>query len=198
MKVHLTIPSAVFISLITAALATGSTLLFLLAFLTVLTVAMCLAGVTWASATMHVSAETSADTVCRGDDVSIQLRVQHKGWIPIAPVLLELGTTTGEGRREIRLKNLPGRVQMLRMSMHASHVGVFSSGIRSCTIEDLLGIFQKKINPADTQCSLTVLPQICNTEPLIMRYPILSARRRHEKNPLETVCSQGRTDGEEI
>ena len=168
MKVHLTIPSAVFISLITAALATGSTLLFLLAFLTVLTVAMCLAGVTWASATMHVSAETSADTVCRGDDVSIQLRVQHKGWIPIAPVLLELGTTTGEGQREIRLKNLPGRVQMLRMSMHASHVGVFSSGIRSCTIEDLLGIFQKKINPADTQCSLTVLPQIFNTEPLIM------------------------------
>ena len=168
MKVHLTIPAAVFLCLMTAALSTGSPLLFLLAFLTVLTVTMCLAGVMWASATMHVSSETSEDTVYRGDDVSILLRVQHRGWIPIAPVLLELGTTTGEGRREIRLKNLPGRAQSLRMSMHASHVGIFSSGIRSCTVEDLLGIFQRKIVPADTQCSLTVLPQIFETEPLIM------------------------------
>ena len=168
MKVHLTIPAAVFLCLMTAALSTGSPLLFLLAFLTVLTVTMCLAGVMWASATMHVSSETSEDTVYRGDDVSILLRVQHRGWIPIAPVLLELGTTTGEGRREIRLKNLPGRAQSLRMSMHASHVGIFSSGIRSCTVEDLLGIFQRKIVPADTQCSLTVLPQIFETEPLTM------------------------------
>ena len=168
MRVHLTIPAALFLSLITAALSTGSPLLFLLAFLTVLTVTMCLAGVVWASATMHVSAETSEGTVCRGDDVTIQLRVQHRGWIPIAPVLLELGTTTGEGRREIRLKNLPGRVQMLRMPMHASHVGVFSSGIRSCTVEDLFGFFQRKMIPEDTQYWLTVLPQTFQTEPLAM------------------------------
>jgi len=168
MKIHLMIPAAVFFSFISAALATGSTLLFLLSFLTLLTVAMCLAGVVWSSATLHVSAETSEDTVCRGNDVSILLRVKHSGWIPIAPVLLELGTTTGEGRREIRLKNLPGRAQTLRMPMHAAHVGVFSSGIRSCTVEDLFGIFQKKIVPANTQCSLTVLPQTFETEPLIM------------------------------
>ena len=77
MKVHLTIPAAVFLCLMTSALSTGSPLLFLLAFLTVLTVTMCLAGVMWASATMHVSSETSEDTVYRGDDVFILLRVQH-------------------------------------------------------------------------------------------------------------------------
>ena len=40
MKAHLTIPSAVFSTLLAAALATGNRLLFLLAILTLLTVAL--------------------------------------------------------------------------------------------------------------------------------------------------------------
>ena len=168
MKVHLTIPSAVFFTLAFAALATGNPLLYLLAVLTLLTVALCLAGVLWASATMQVGAETDQETVHRGDNVSLALRVRHRGWIPIAPVLLELSTLAGDKRREIRLKNLPGRTQTLRMPLYAEHVGVFSSGIRSCTVEDLLGIFQRKINPSDTEYTLTVLPLTFETEPLVM------------------------------
>lgn len=168
MKAHLTIPAAVFFSLMTAALATGSPILFLLASMTALTVLMCLAGVLWASASMRISAEASEETVHRGDNVSLQLRVQHRGWIPIAPVLLELGTLSGECRREVRLKNLPGRVQTLRMPLYAAHVGVFSSGIRSCTVEDLMGIFSRRIIPGDTQYALTVLPLTFKTEPLVM------------------------------
>ena len=168
MRVRLTIPAAVFATLTTAAMATGNRLLFLLAALSVLTVLLCLAGVLWASATMRVSAEASADTVYRGDDVALQLRVRHRGWIPIAPVLLELNTLTGGGKREIRLKNLPGRTQTLKMNLHAAHVGSFTSGIRSCTVEDLLGIFARKTVLKDTEYSLIVLPLTFDTEPLVM------------------------------
>lgn len=168
MRANLTIPSALFLSLLGAAMATGNPLLFLLALLTALTTGLCLAGVLWAAATMRVSAESETETVYRGDDLVLVLRIQHKGWIPIAPVILELSTPMGEGRRIIRLKNQPGRVQMLRMPLHAAHVGVFSSGIHSCTVEDLLGIFRRRIAPDHTECALTVLPLVFETEPLEM------------------------------
>ena len=168
MKAHLTIPSAVFFTLASAAMATGNPLLYMLALLTLLTVLLCLGGVLWASATMRIAAETDQETVHRGEDVSLMLRMRHSGWIPIAPVSLELSTLAGEKRREIRLKNMPGRTQTLRMPLHAAHVGVFSSGIRSCTVEDLMGIFQRKIIPSDTEYTLTVLPLTFETEPLAM------------------------------
>ena len=168
MKLHLTIPAAVFLTLITSAMATGNPLFFLLAVLTALTVAMSFAGVLWASSTVRVSAETSGDTVYRGDDVTLQLSVRHNGWIPIAPVTLKLDTLSGDGHREIRLKNMPGRTQMLKMAMHAAHVGVYSSGVKSCTVEDLMGIFQRTVIPKDTEYALTVLPLTFETEPLEM------------------------------
>ena len=168
MRAHLTIPAAVFFTLASSAYATGNPLLFLLAVLTLLTVILCLAGVLWASATLRITAETDQETVYRGDQVSLLLHVRHRGWIPIAPVSLELSTLAGEKTREIRLKNMPGRVQSLRMPLHAAHVGVYSAGIRSCTVEDLLGIFRRKTSPADTQYTLTVLPLTFETEPLVM------------------------------
>ncbi len=168
MKAHLTIPFTIFATLLASALATGSPMLFLLALLTLLTVALSLAGVLWASATMRISAETSGETIYRGDNIDLMLRIRHRGWIPIAPVILELGTLTGEGCREIRLKNMPGRTQTLRMPLHAAHVGVFSSGIRRCTVEDLLGIFQRTIIPQNTEYELTVLPLTFETDPLVM------------------------------
>ena len=168
MKAHLTIPAAAFSTLLAAALATGNPLLYLLAILSLLTIAFCLAGVLWASSTMQITAETDRDTVYRGDDVSLLLRVRHRGWIPIAPAALELCTLTSEKPRIIRLKNLPGRIQTLRMPLHAAHVGVYKSGIRSCTVGDLLGLFSRKIVPEDTEYTLTVLPLTFETKPLKM------------------------------
>lgn len=168
MRARILIPAALFLTLMTAALATGNPLLLLLAVMTALTVLLCLAGVLWASKSMHLEAEIPEETVHRGDDVNLELRVKHRGWIPIAPVSLELATMTGEGSREIRLKNMPGRMQTLRMPLHASHVGVFSSGIRSCEVEDLLGIFRKKIIPPETEYTLTVLPKTFDTDPLTL------------------------------
>lgn len=168
MKIHLTVPAGIFTTLATAAMATGNRMFFLLAILCALTVLLSLAGVLWAAGTMRVAAETSAETVHRGDDTQLLLRVRHRGWIPIAPVALELNTPAGGPGREIRLRNMPGRTQTLRMNLHAAHVGTFASGIRSCTVEDLLGLFRKTILPADTEYTLTVLPQVFETEPLQM------------------------------
>ena len=56
MKAHLTIPAAAFSTLLAAALATGNPLLYLLAILSLLTIAFCLAGVLWASSTMQITA----------------------------------------------------------------------------------------------------------------------------------------------
>jgi len=54
------------------------------------------------------------------------------------------------------------------MPLHAAHVGVFGSGIRSCTVEDLLGIYQRKIVFPDTLFELVVLPQPFETDPLTL------------------------------
>lgn len=168
MKMHLILPVSLFFSLLTAALATGNALLWLLALMVALTVLLCLASVIWASASLRVSAEISGRGVRRGEDASLLLRVSHRCPIPIAPVILEL-SASGNGKvREIRLKDLPGRIQTLRMPVHAAHVGVYSSGILSCTAEDLLGIFSRRVETPDAVYELTVLPQTFTTEPVRM------------------------------
>ncbi len=168
MRMHPIFPAALFITLLIAALATGNSLLFLLAAMTALTVALCLLSVIWASSTIKISADISSQSVVRGDQTELVLQIRHSGWIPIAPVTLEIPSMKGEGVREIRLKDMPGRIQSLRMPIYAAHVGVYSSGIRCCIIEDLLGIFRRTIRPSDTVYEMTVLPQTFQTDPLHM------------------------------
>lgn len=168
MKTHILYPAALFSALLIAALATGSALLLLFACMIGISVLLCLISVLWASFTMTVSVEYQDLAVRRGSDTSIVLRIRHDGRIPIAPVLLRIPSMIGEKDREIRLKDLPGRTQNLRMPVHAAHVGVYSSGIRSVTVEDLLGIFSRTIHPENAVFELTVLPQTFETEPLTM------------------------------
>lgn len=168
MKIHLTLPVSLFAALMTAALATGSALLFLISALIAVTVLGGLASVIWASATLSVDAEMAEQTVYRGDHTSLTLKVRHNGWIPIAPVLLEISSMSSGKEKEIRLKDLPGRNQILRMPIYAAHVGVYTAGVRSCTVEDLMGFFRKTIRPGKTEYELTVLPQTFQTEPLVM------------------------------
>ena len=124
MKMHLILPVSLFLSLLTAALATGNALLWLLALMVALTVLLCLVSVIWASASLRVSAEISGRGVRRGEDASLLLRVSHRCLIPIAPVILELSASGNGKAREIRQKDLPGRIQTLRMPVRAAHVGV--------------------------------------------------------------------------
>ena len=168
MKLKLTLPLAVFLMLLTVALCTGSQLFLLLAILVLLVLAGALIAVLWASATLEVNGELSEETVRRGDDVTLFLRMRHRGLIPVAPLLLELSDPAGSRDRDIRLKNMPRRVQSIRLPVHASHVGVFSVGLRACVVEDLLGLVRKRIMLRQTYFELLVLPRTFEVDPLTL------------------------------
>ena len=95
MRSHLLMPAGLFAMLLTAALSTGSTLLFILALMVALTVIICLASVIWASATVRITAEMEEQTVYRGEHTTLMLGVSHGGWIPVAPVILEIPSMSG-------------------------------------------------------------------------------------------------------
>lgn len=168
MKTHLLYPFVLFAALLTAALATGNPLILLAACLIGLTTLVCLISVVWAGSTLSISVGYTDQTVQRGSDTEIEIRVRHRGLIPIAPVLLQIASMNGEENREIRLKDAPGKVQTLRMPIHAAHVGVFTSGIKSCTVEDLFGLFSRTIRQESAVFEMIVLPQTFQTEPLAM------------------------------
>ena len=168
MKSHLMMPAGLFAMLLTAAMSTGSTLLFVLAMMVAMTVFVCLISVLWASSTVRITAEIEDQTVYRGEHTTLVLGVSHGGWIPVAPVILEIPSMSGGDSRKIRLKDIPGRVQSLRMPIDAAHVGIYTSGIQTCMIEDMLGMFQRVIRPDETVYSLTVLPRVFDVDPLVM------------------------------
>ena len=166
MKLKLTLPLAVFLMLLTVALSTGSQLFLLLSVLVLLVLAGALIAVLWAAATLEAEGELSADTVRRGEDVTLFLRMRHRGLLPIAPLLLELSDPAGSKDRDIRLKNMPHRLQSFRLPIHTLHVGVFSVGLHACTVEDLLGLVRKRVLLKQTFFDLLVLPRIFDMEPL--------------------------------
>ena len=168
MKSHLMMPAGLLAMLLTAALSTGSKLMFILALMVALTVLVSLISVMWAAGTIRITAEMEDQTVYRGDHTTLVLGVSHSGWIPIAPVILELPSMSGGECRRIRLKDHPGHVQSLRMPIDATHVGIYTSGIQTCIIEDLLGLFQRVIRPDETVYSLTVLPRTFDVDPAAM------------------------------
>ena len=130
MKLRLTLPLAVFLMLLTVALCTGSQLFLLLSVLIALTAAGCIIAVLWASATLEVEGNLSGQTVRRGEDLTLSLRIRHRGLLPIAPILLELSDPVGSRDREIRLKNMPRKTQSIRIPVHTAHVGVFTVGLQ--------------------------------------------------------------------
>ena len=166
MKLRLTFPAAISLTLLAVALCTGSRLFFLLSVLVLLTVAGSVIAVLWVSATLEAEGELSGTAVRRGEDPELSLRLYHRGLLPVAPLLLELSDPAGKRERDIRLKNQPHRLQSVRLPVHAAHVGVFPVGLSACTVEDLLGIARKRIPLDRTSFEMVVLPQTFETEPL--------------------------------
>ena len=78
MKLKLTLPLAVFLLLLTVALCTGSQLFLLLSALVLLVMAGAVIAVLWAAATLEADGELTAETVHRGDDVTLYLRMRHR------------------------------------------------------------------------------------------------------------------------
>ncbi len=158
MKMHLLAPGVVTAMLLVAAFSTGSAVFLAAAAVLVLVVLSSLAGVCWAARTLEVSGSMSGRTVQRGEDVLLTVTVRHRGIIPIAPVLLELYATPEIPETAVRLKDAPGRTQKLTLPFHATHVGVSSPGVKSCTVEDLFGLFSITKAPNAACSELLVLP----------------------------------------
>ena len=94
--------------------------------------------------------------------------MRHRGLIPIAPLLLELSDPAGNRDREIRLRNMPHKIQSFRLPIHTAHIGAFSVGLQACTVEDLLGIVRKRVVLKQTFFDLLVLPQTFEVDPLAL------------------------------
>ena len=167
MKARLWLPLGLFATLLSVALCTGSRLFLLLAALVALTVVWCLAGVLWTAGTLRVEAGRENQTVSRGEELELELGLSHRGLIPVAPILLDLAEPETTREREIRLRHQPFAPQRLRLRVSAGHVGVFRVGLRSCTVEDLLGLFARRVK-TDASFVLTVLPRTFETEPLTL------------------------------
>ena len=166
MKLRLTLPLAVFLMLLAVSVCTGSQLFLLLSALVLLVVAGAVLSVLLASSTLEVDGQLSGTTVRRGDDVTLNLRMRHRGVLPVAPLRLELSDPAGSGGREVRLKNRPGRIQTLRLPFHAAHVGVFPVGLQAVTVEDLLSMVSRRIPLDRTAAELVVLPRTFDVAPL--------------------------------
>ncbi|MBQ7865657.1 MAG: DUF58 domain-containing protein, partial [Clostridia bacterium] len=155
---HLTWPTVVVLALLLAAFSTGSPIFLTAAVLIVLLVAFSFLGVWQAARTLEVHSDLSGRSVQRGESVMLTVTVKHRGIIPIAPMLLELYATPDTPETAVRLKDAPGRTQKLTLPFHAAHVGVSSPGVKSCTVEDLFGLFAVTKQPKAAQSELLVLP----------------------------------------
>ncbi len=166
MKARLALPLAFGVTFLLAALSTGSPVLLLPAVLLLLGILFCLASVLWAAGTLRIGGSLDRETVRRGDDVLLSLRVRHRGLLPIAPVQLEISPGPGLPSRLIHLRNMPGKLQSLQLPFRADHVGVCSPGVRSWAVEDLMGFFSVR-RPVDGELfRLLVLPGTFPTESL--------------------------------
>ena len=168
MSAQIVLPMAAMITFLLAALSTGSPLLLLAA---VLLLVMLLAGavsVLWASKTLSISGDLDQNRIHRGDQALLTLKIRHRCLLPIAPVTLEISPGTGLPAREIHLRDMPGKQQTLSLPFRADHVGVFSPGVRSWQVEDLLGFFHIRKTVDDSDFRLLVLPNLFRTEPLAL------------------------------
>ncbi len=168
MRAKLFFPLALLLTLLLSALSTGSALLLMLAVLVFLTLLFGLLSVWMASATLTVSMSLDRQRVTRGETVSLLLQVRHRGFLPIAPVALDLTPLPGEGERTVFLRDQPGKLQSLTLPCAAIHVGVWKPGIRACAVEDLLGFFHISRRTEREQAELLVLPSSLDTEPLTL------------------------------
>lgn len=166
MKTRLFMPVTVMLALLLAAFSTGSPVFLTGAVLIAALIMTSFVGVWQASRSLTVQSDLSGRAVQRGESVMLTVNVHHKGLIPIAPILLELYATPDTPETQVRLKDAPGKNQRLTMPFHAAHVGVSHPGVKSCTIEDLFGLFSVTKKPRTGRGELLVLPMPFEVEKL--------------------------------
>lgn len=165
MKRRIAFPLGAALTLLAAALSTGSPVLLAPAVLLVLLVAAGGVSVRWAARTLKVTAETNAAAVRRGTTVGLTVRAGHRCPLPLAP--LQASIVTGPGVPPLRMA-IPQRRGAAEVSVPfaAAHVGVCRPGAASCRVEDLFGLFAMTVETPEAGTSLTVLPNTFELTPL--------------------------------
>ncbi len=160
-KLHLTMPLLLAVTLYAAAFSTGSPVFLTPAILVTLLTLTGIFGVLHASRTLRISASSSADRVQRGDDATLSVEITCRSIIPLAPMWVEL---TGADAQSMQLT---GRAkQTMSVPFHAAHVGAVAPGVRRVTMTDFFGICTVCQEPESAGKNLLVLPQLFDIDPL--------------------------------
>ena len=157
---------AVLFSCLLAALSTGSKIYLLFAVLLAVMTLLSLLSVMLAGRSASVSHTLSSHRVQRGEDVTLEIVVRHRGFLPIAPITITLSAAPGEPLIVTRLPFSGRRSQRLAYRFSTAHVGVFSPGVVNYLVEDVFGFFSRKRLPDAPAPDLMVLPLPFEVEPL--------------------------------
>ena len=155
---RIALPVIIAAALLAAALSTGSAM-FLTASLLVWTlIAFGFLSVWRAARTLTITSLLTDATVQRGEDVALEIGVEYRGLIPIAPLTVEVTAGPDRPAQTLKLSGMPGSRQKLTLNFHAAHVGVTSPGVKRVVIQDLLGLFTVEKTPKARGGELIVLP----------------------------------------
>ena len=155
---RIVLPVIIAAALLAAALSTGSAM-FLTASLLVWTmIAFGFLSVWRAARTLTITSLLTDATVQRGEDVALEIGVEYRGLIPIAPLTVEVTAGPDRPAQTLKLSGMPGSRQKLTLNFHAAHVGVTSPGVKRVVIQDLLGLFTVEKTPKAQGGELIVLP----------------------------------------
>ncbi|MBQ4579942.1 MAG: DUF58 domain-containing protein [Clostridia bacterium] len=157
-QTRIALPLTMGAALLVAALSTGNAIFLAAAVMVFALVLTGFLGVRRAAHTLTFSADLTDQTVQRGEDVALAIRVTYRGIIPVAPLTVDVAPGPDRPAQTIKLAGRPGKPHTLRITFHAAHVGVTSPGVERVVISDLLGMFTVEKVPANHGGELIVLP----------------------------------------
>lgn len=148
------------------ALSMGNRMYLLISLILLISCGLAYLSIRSAEKSVKVNHSLSSTRVNRGDMVSMEVGVSHKGVLPIAPVALKMRATSNTPAATIHLTQLGRRAQRVVHKFSADHVGAMLPGVDSYTVADVFGFFQKVHKPEMMGSELLVLPVPFDVEPL--------------------------------
>ncbi len=157
-QTRIALPVTMACALLVAALSTGNAIFLAAAVMIFALVLTGFLGVRRAADTLTFSADLTDQTVQRGEDVALAIRILFRGIIPIAPLTVDVAPGPDRPAQTIKLAGRAGKPHTLHITFHAAHVGVTTPGVERVIISDLLGMFTVEKTPKNQGGELIVLP----------------------------------------